>query len=396
MTEPTFALEFERTKRKVTDGKGGAVLSWDLDTDFLTPTDGWSVSFRSEDPKELDGLELEPVRIVVNGRTQMIGRVDISHRGGDGPRTISLQGRDYLADLTTCCVDPRLVVKPNMKLSQLVKQAAGPVGISDVVGPWSRNQLATGAAGKSGTIKDPATNAKRPEDRETIFEFLNKQAARSGLTIQPGLSRSEVVLQAPTYDGNPIGTIRRKTGEDSGGGNNALTAECSRDYSDVPTFALMAGLTGSPIEGRGKTRGDWSLATEAQGIASEVAALLNRVFSGRAPATGTNALAGKLYRLLYWKEQGSNTQAQLDAALKRVIAERTRKTLTYTVTLRGTTDIGTGNTWAPDSLVDVDDDVANVHERLWIAKRKFTGNAQGVTTQLELWRPNSYIIDPGT
>ncbi len=63
--------------------------------------------------------------------------------------------------------------------------------------------------------------------------------------------------------------------------------------------------------------------------------------------------------------------------------------------MRGHTDPESGAIWSVNTMVEVQDDICGLNENLWIASRTFSNSGgQGAVTDLELWRPNVWQIDP--
>jgi prophage tail gpP-like protein len=73
--------------------------------------------------------------------------------------------------------------------------------------------------------------------------------------------------------------------------------------------------------------------------------------------------------------------------MRRAISDRAKDTLVYTCTMPGHRDRQTGAVYAIDTLVDVNDDIREVHEPLWVIGRKFRYSAsEGAVTDLTMIR----------
>lgn len=71
-----------------------------------------------------------------------------------------------------------------------------------------------------------------------------------------------------------------------------------------------------------------------------------------------------------------------------------KDTLLYDVTMRGHVDPESGAVWSVNTMVEVDDSVADVHERLWILQRKLSySKEEGAITTMTCIRPESFVID---
>lgn len=401
MTIPTtvFEARFPNMGVSLFSGTPNAeVTNWSIASDFLTPTDGWSLKCLDlrDEPR---WYETQPVELYVDGRLQLIGRCDKTERGGRSSE-ITLTGRDYLADLTTCSIDPTFSVRAGMLLDAAILTAAGPAGITAIDGPMERNGARTGGLGGTAT----AFTAKqlkdiKPGDGDSIFSWCNKVATRQGWTIQPANRREAVVLQRPTYGQPAIGRIvSRRRGP--GAVANMLidgAGVASRDYTNIPSYFLLTGQQGSAKEKRTKIHLFREMVKVANTIGGEFGKIVSEMQVGRRiprEVVGKAIENNWLYRLRVIKDKKAKTQEEVNAAAARIIATALKESLEYTCTVRGTADPASGMTWATDCEVEVDDDIARVHERLWIASRTLVGSPQGTTTQLKCWRPRSFQIDP--
>ena len=103
------------------------ILDWAITSDYLTSTDGFSFTLLDPDITDTHRLEMQPVELLLEGNQQLLGRID-STTAGDKGDAVTCQGRDYLADLVECHLDPSLAIKESMTLGAAVKQAACTVG----------------------------------------------------------------------------------------------------------------------------------------------------------------------------------------------------------------------------------------------------------------------------
>src|SRR5687768_292891 len=109
LDEPRLTVELELTG----DVVEGPFESYSINSEFMTPTDGWEfVVFCPEeaDPAELRRRfrPLQPVRLFIDGQQQVIGRIDRISGHGQSGRSLKVEGRDYLADVCDGSFDPSL------------------------------------------------------------------------------------------------------------------------------------------------------------------------------------------------------------------------------------------------------------------------------------------------
>jgi hypothetical protein len=368
--------------------------SWWIDSSYLTSTDGFSFDLLPRTREDGQLLEMQPCELSVGGISQLVGRVDKTRVGHDG-RIVTCEGRDYIADMVECNIDPTVKIAANTQLDDALLDAMRVVTIDSITDFENIlfSEVRTGKAvsrKKRKRKKRPLQDIK-PKPGEGIYEFCNRLVARQGATLQPTLNRNEVVIDAPDYTQTPLYDLIRSDDPNNGVKNNIIEGEAERDYSRVPTYVVFTGTGGAPGEASAPLRIIYKMSVLAEAFNSEMGAIFKRAI---APERGGDGGAlGILYRLLYHRDQEARTQEDLEAAAKRAIAERLKDTLAYTCTVNGHGNPLTGATYAINTMANVDDSVANVHEPLWIAKRKLRYDENGgPKTDLELWRPESFQI----
>lgn len=414
------------------NGMGGEIVSWSIDSAFLTSTDGFEFVFIGETNDDRKGLELAPVELLVDGQSMLFGRIDITVRGDKSPGIVTVRGRDYLADLVEGDADPTVSIAAGATLEEAILQICAPYGITHIEGPSARQVARTKAPQKpSKKRRKKQLKDGKPEAGQCVYDWCNRILARHGETLQPASVPHKVVIQAPNYNQDPIGKIVRRDYFEPG---NVIRGVATRDFSRCPTFALFAGrqgastekstrviagvnVAGNWVEKNGgpsvgprkdwvqdeveretvtikRQKNTWDIGSMAIGDSRELGEILGNWTLGGRRLPGVRSAIGSraLYRLLYWRDDIAKTQEQIDESALRAVAERLKDTLRYEVTLRGIVDPETGYYWACDTIVDVDDDVVDVHERMWIASRRFDFDGQNLTTTLECWRPGSFQI----
>lgn len=421
------------------------VQSYSLDSAYMTSTDSFSLSLYDPDITKLQDLELQPVSIFLNGNLHLIGRVEQSEIGRDSG-TVTLQGRDYLADMIECNVDPALSVSASATLDKVVQQAALPVGISSVsfdAAPWRNMRLgvAVNTALGERTFKRAQLKQYKPNPGEGIYQFLSRLCTRSGCTIQPTTTRNAVVLSAPDYVQDVAYSVSRSRANPESAQNNVISAVAKRDYSKFPSVVIVSGQasqtnakTRTPVsvssdtgpkepgiiptiyrwfvdEAAPKTQTTSTVATKTaafsdnrdENIAETILALLPYRYSvGEntgivttriAPTTDFKPFPGLFYRLMYLRDQLGKDTSQIANTAARLAADRLKDCLQYEIVFRGHTDPATGRTYASDTIIDVADDLCAVNERLWVNTVRFSYDAgRGAMTQLTCWRPGSFGI----
>lgn len=395
-TDPQLLVKLETSGRALTN-----ITEYSLQSSFLTSTDGFEFTTYAEDRTKLQDLELEPVELLLNGNSQVIGRIDQSEIGGNGS-AVTFRGRDFVSDLVECNVDPTLKITQGMSLFEAITLAALPVGIDSIISDddIAMREIRCGVKGKKSSgdsgIKALTVEDLKPKPGEGIYEFCNRLCARFGVTIQPGNNRTTLVLAAPSYSQTPLYELQRTDDPDKSVANNILDARVTRDYSSFPTYTLMNAKTGESGQAKKDVVKHFDMSILASAFSDEMGRILgaHSVPGRRKPEPGIGPLPpSQLYRLLYLRDEESRTQEQLERAARRAISSRLKDTLRYSATLLGHQDPHSGALWAIDTMVRVSDSILGVNEDLWIESRTFKYSAgQGATTEIECWRPNSFVI----
>jgi len=384
---------FETTGKELT-----SITEWEISSNYLTSADGFSFTAVADNMDDLRNLELQPVELKVNGCSQVLGRIDKTTMGGNGT-AVSFWGRDYIADLVECNVDPTLKIKTGDSIAAAFTAAAGPVGIDTVISDddLAMRNVRTGvsvkfAKGGRGYAKRILQEYK-PKKGEGLYEFLNRLIQRFGATIQPGNDRNTLIITAPHYQQEPTYSVFRSTDPAISSVNNVISSTADRDYSSFPTFALFTGWAAQNDDQGVASQQAYDINNLAELQNSEIARILaDSTIPGRRKPNGSDSIGlGQLYRLLYLHDHEARSQEQVSYSALRAIADRLKTTLEYKCTLRGHVDPVSGAVWSVDTMVNVADEICNVFEPLWIVERTLKMNPkEGATTELVCYRPASF------
>lgn len=389
------------------------IKSWSIESDYTTSTDCFEFVLYDDKPENLRDLEGLPVLLVVNGATQVIGRIDDTVRGDDGI-SVTCMGRDYIADLVECNVDPTLVIKEGETLGDVVLKACRPIGITAIdtesdfhtildarMGVAGKTKRAAQPKGGGENRSKPPTELTlqdlKPDIGQGIYEFLKPICDRHGCTIQPSTRRDALLIAGPYYSQERgFALIRSKA--DTGGANNIKSATVKRSFSSFPTITIVQGQ-GAPRAGEVTGSAQQTIDTweKAQRYGGELGRTLNSItWSGRRKPDDTSPLPiDKIYRLNVFRDDKARSPDQITKAAKRLFCEHLKKTLEYRATVRGHVDPVTGAIWSVNTIVQVEDDVCDVHEWLWVQARTLKyAPGQGATTELVLIRPDTFDFSP--
>lgn len=394
-------------------------LSYDFSSDFLTPTDSFSFVLGVGDgglpERERAALKLGArVRLYVEHLILADGRIDAIEIAADrrGGTTYTIHGRDRLGQTLDAVVDPTFQLKSGGTLAEMLKRLFAPYGWSDDAHFAIDNEAnrdartgnrATPSRGKGGVelrkkkLASIVLHQTKPYNHESVFHFASRVAQRHGLWIWASADGETLIVGKPHFKQEPIFTLRRT----ANGESNVLSGSVRYDLTDQPSI-LMAdsfNVGGSGEFGKGRSKAYvvnplLGLTDEGENIPAVTALLAKHpgAVENTVPAASFAFRAdGVPFRPLFLHDDESKTQEQLNAFVKREMSLLYRKALAahYTVEGHGQTSDGAFVAWAPDTVVEVVDDVAGLHESLYVLGVHFSKSRAGTTTRLDLIRLHS-------
>lgn len=382
------------------------IKSYTIHQSFIDPFDSFSFTLWDPDIKTLreTTYPMLPVRIYVNGCLQLSGRIDKQTVHNDG--SITVDGRNYIAEMVDAHCDPAAVAPSGMSLDLAILKVTKSLGI-----PRARtagfNEMRASMTGfqfdqvPEKDFRNEKVSGEKISGDDGIFQYANGQAQKHGFSIQPTPTEGEITLARPEYRQPSIYKLTRLA--ENPVNNNIIDGEVTRDYSRVPTYIEAYGnATSTDGTSRNVTSSinvftDTKFASiaEVHQIAFGNGSRDPIPISGRYfPADGdvvTNDIT--LYRPLFFKDYKSKHPVDQKQKMTADLANRTRETLRCRYTVEGHKDLVSGYIWGPDTIVTVNDDIGGVAEDLWIEARSFSySQGQGQITELICVRPNSYQI----
>lgn len=410
-------------------------ISYDFASDFLTPTDSFSFTLGSTEaglPDKLRAALKLGAQVSIHNETNIfatgiIDAIDISADRSAGI-VYNIHGRDKLGQTLDTVADPTFQLKSGGTLAELLKRLFAPFGWPndddyEIDGDANRDAR----MGKRGvkTSETPKNAAKKrrhrqegggPEARklasfilhqtkpyhhESVFHFASRVAQRHGLWICCSADGETLIVGKPDFNQEPTFVLHR--GRDGRG--NILSGTVHYAMTDQPTLIIADGFAVGASGEFGKGRIKAHIVNPMLGLTDEgdntpeVAALL-----AKHPGTVENTLpmasfpfraANIPFRPMFLHDPESRTQEQLNAFVKREMSLLYRKALTtsYVVEGHGQTVDGQFVAWAPDTVVDVEDEIGELQERMYVLGVAFSKSRMGgTTTRLDLIRLNSIVL----
>lgn len=391
--EPVFRILWDGVNL---DSRG--CITWSVANDYLTGICSWSAELAVPPSSQVKPGDILwcPVTLQLDGATLCHGICEWVDNG-ESPMLWRVGGRDYLANIFECDTDPALIVTEGDTLQSAILKALGPVGITSMLadGGFALRTLRCGQPiGRKKTKIAPGEvklQDLKPAPGRKLSDWVGHLAMRHGLTLQPGTSRTQIQLHAPDYEQPPIGTLRRSS--QYGLQSNIVRGNVRRDASHVPTVVTMTSQANAVAEFREAGLTKSNVITVAQSWAPEATGIqAHGVGVRRKPGASEALPAGAVYRMLFHQDKEARNADQLLRDATRQVADRLRHTLQYSCDVRGFRDPAGTAFFAPDTMLKVEDDVAQVDETLWVAARILENGKNGPTTKMQLWRPGSFQI----
>jgi len=336
----------------------GGWTEYRIDSDFLTPTDGWSFSY-SHPGAQYDFATVRPdakVGIRVGGVLQLTGWVDSVRRSSSssGGLQISVSGRDVLKVLCKANVPPDLTIK-NKTVLETVEHLVN-LYYKDpptVYYGVDENRLVMGLP--KGSAKNRTKQQKKlvdycqPHPNEGCFEFMSRIIRRFGLWVW-ATADGGIVVSGPDYDQAPSYSIVRRRG---GKAIEYPTATYTHDRTSVPSYML--------VRGKAKAK-EW-----AKGYA------FGEVKDSDADTTHYDEPS-------YVQHDEAVDGAEAAAFARQELSRLKQNEKVYECTAVGHHDRVTGNVFALDTIATVDDEILQVKGDFYVIGRTFNKSVSGGTT----------------
>jgi prophage tail gpP-like protein len=387
---------------------------YEYEEDFLTPCDGSNFSVATDQLSDEDRQALVTgarVEVIIDGNAQSISYIDdIDSKGSrSSGSSITVHCRDWMSPAVDCHIDPQTVLLPSMNLLDVLSRVFAPFGMKvvDIDNMANRNSITGRVYGsptskKGKNLKSYILHELKPYPQEGAFAFASRISERFGLWLWPGVDGQTIVCGQPDFDQPARYGLRlKKDNLDTG---NVLDWDVKISRADQPTIIFASGYGGGGEFAHSQLRGAIINPLVAVGNPQVVNQLLSvypgivvttppvsAILSGQGIGAQT-VMAEPFARPLYLYDSESHDASQLQAYMRRELSLRMRKSLTAEYTIEGHT-LG-GQPICVDTIIDVDDDVSNIHCPMWIQKRHFAkhGGSQGTTTKITCIRPGTLLF----
>lgn len=433
-----------------------SIINWEsysFDSDFLTPTDGFTFTVGDEQitpdlrsrlkgntkvQLKLDFQDGSPPRTLCTGYAEQPD-IDTSRSGS----TITVRGRDILGKVCDAGADPfsnTFKFADGQTLGDVLGKVFGLFGISTIFLTDSVNRsIITGIDKSKAKLQEQEIQVTRlvdilsdnpheetttqtvdvwvdptaptdltdlkvkqlkPEVGETCYEFAERVAKRFHLHIWAMADGSGVVVSKPEYQAEPIYTF---TNRFDGKGNNIIHSTVTFDGNHAPNVIIAKGFQGGGDFTT--TRIKCAMVNEFLGYAvpgqlvPAIQDLLN-TYKGLTPETPRDDLirnySGYFEQLnlaipLFLEDTNSKTLAQLRSAVQRKMSEFQRNALTIRITVQDHHQDHT--VYRFNEIASVQDETLGINGNFWISRVTFKqSRGSGTTTDLTLIPINTILL----
>jgi prophage tail gpP-like protein len=388
---------------------------YEFASDYLKPASAFHFTLGDGDldARERGALKAGArVRLTVNGAVLADGHIDtIEINAGVGSGTqYSISGRERIGLAVDAVADPTLLIKESFTLGESLRLIYGPLGwIADehfAIDTAASRGVTQGLRGTPMTkgkkrqgirpLKSYIQHQCKPYNHEGLHDFAKRITERHGLWIRCSEDGERIIVDRPNFVQDVSFQVRRS----HDGGTNVLDGTVRFDFSQQPSCIIADGFSGGGEFGKGKIKAygvNPYFGVDEQGfVLDEIVAVLQKHPTAAQVTFVTQPFPRRSLnvppRIIYLHDEESKTQEQLNNFVRREMSLFMRKSLTahYVVEGHGQMVNDQFVPWLVDSVVDVQDEIGGLTERMWVSSVAYSKSRQsGTTTSIELLRLNS-------
>jgi prophage tail gpP-like protein len=323
--------------------------------DALTNTFSFSLTSNQGDPLPFRGGEACIVK--VDGEKIITGHIEIVNVDGDSSdHSISVTGRDNTGDLLDSNLGSLDDIRPVTTLKRIIEIVIKHIGSTiSVVEEFEPKPYVT------------AEDLASPEPGQDVWDFIET------------LARKRQVLLSSDADGNVLITRSKSEEVDA-----TLQHLIGRNDNNVLKYSVSYDTTGRYNVYRMSTQLNPVALVNAGRFSNET------IVSQNGQSTDKEIRAGR--QLVLVAENAGSTP--IDRAKWEANVRRARGKI-YSATVHGFRN-QTGNIWAVNELIQVNDEFAGINSRMLVSSVEFNLSSEGRLTTLALVDKSSYLlsIDP--
>jgi prophage tail gpP-like protein len=325
-----------------------------LRLDTLTNSFGFQATAKDAIPLPFRGGE--DCTVKVDGEKILTGSTEIVEVDGESnSHTISVTGRDRTGDIVDSKIGSLSNIRPPITLKQVIDRVLAhiksPVSVVSEYFPLPFVE---------------AEDLASPEFGMGVWEFIEGLARKRQVLLSSDASGNIVIQRA---SGKHIGaTLQNKIRNNS---NNVLSFACSYDTTGL--FRLYRNASQqNPV-----AINDDGLRTTTS-MVEQISALED-----------TNVRSGRQFAIL---AENATSTGDLQERNKWEYNIRKTRSQTYSATVDGFRN-QTGNLWAVNEVINVEDDFAGIESRMLVNSVVFSLGMEGRRTNLTLVHKDAYTLE---
>jgi len=393
----------------------------------------------------------------IGNKDQFTGKIDQTaiQYDSNGGTVVSIAGRDILGRFVNSMVSPTLTVVQDSTILSLLENYLRAYDLKKVYNSDSLNlNIITGRPNKdslttqtktvpeqnnvfeadgitpkvndkgeyiytysSKTVTEVVSNKRadlhkitlkelKAHPGEGLYQFFEKILRRLGFVMKAMADGSGIYISSPTFDGEAYGFIINKKSDSSK--NNVKSCSYKPDYCSQPSLIMAEGFGGGAEFAKSKFQvilpnefiAVSKLNSDGTGVYDyDTQRVINKYPKAFVIKPRTELLLNEplfdlknSYCPTFLKDDESKSMEELKVFVIRKMAEYQRKAISLSYTVAGLTN-QKGEPWAVNTLVNVDDDIHNIHENMWVESRTFNKSiGNGTTTTLKLIKPYTLVL----
>lgn len=414
--------------------EGRSIKCWseyETTSSYLDPTDTWNfkIAAATEEDRNMY-LDIfkggRQVTASIGNKDQFTGKIDQAaiQYDSNGGTVVSIGGRDILGRFVNSMVSPTLTVVQDSTILSLLENYLRAYDLKKVYNSDSLNlNIITGRPNKDSlttqtkTVTEVVSNKRadlhkitlkelKAHPGEGLYQFFEKILRRLGFIMKAMADGSGIYISSPTYDGEAYGFIINKKTDSSK--NNVKSSSYNTNYGSQPSLIMAEGFGGGSEFAKSKFQvilpnefiAVSKLNSDGTGVYDyDTQRVINKYPKAFVIKPRTELLLNEplfdlknSYCPTFLKDDESKSMEELKVFVIRKMAEYQRKAISLSYTVAGLTN-QKGEPWAVNTLVNVDDDIHNIHENMWVESRTFNKSiGNGTTTTLKLIKPYTLVL----
>lgn len=327
---------------------------------------------------------------------------------GSSGTTLHVQGEDAISIAAGRTMDPSFQIDEKIPLKDLLIKLFSPLGFTNIEFDNSVDQRRMTGSDKDFALDtkyqviekamtSPINSKFKPSRSEGVYEFAERIGRRFGFHVYGGTDGKTLFIGQPNYNQPPLYTFLVFQGEKSKS-NNVISCTSNISWKKQPSALIVSGKGGGGKKAKNALRVMMynELLTGVEDI-PELKAIEEKykgmiVIKKRSQVQRPNNVVPltKYVKPIYEEDNQSLTPEQLENFTRRRMGEYQSEFLTMTVEVDGASQNGIN--YMPNTMCYMDNDMANIHQLMYIKSVTIRAGSSGTRTTLELTLPYTFEL----